>query len=832
MTTELTRFSEAYATITVATYEPLILRWVSMWGLSVISTDLALRQPKAAARLPKLPTAIALSSTPRPRPDSSPLIKVPTPHAAPITPAPADVDGLALPKGLTERADVPQLIGDPVTIGNVAFARGVVRRITAGLTNTPPSMAPESTAGPFGRLRRVRSALTALAGPNDLSFYGAVRTVPVVVNPELGGVPANFNLRGIRGQVFESLVKAVDQAIADGDDRELALDLMPQLKDLSYAFLPAKVNEALSPVGVAHFYRQLFFNGEEGVGPLEQAFTIAPLETLEVVYETTRKQIHEEQIEHGSEVISETASEEKNLDEVSDKVSSIIQRDSSAAMSVGASGGIGVWQASAEASADMKTSSQRSREETSRRLKEVTNRASERITKSFSLKTRDVTEIASTNMTRRVIRNDSAEPVSYGLRRVLRRVRVKVQDLGPSLVWQVYVCEPGTGLARSKFVHFRTPGDVAQPDVPPGAPPRPSGGQDTGSTSSAVGWDVAKKSFFVTLVVQAGAGRVVQAVAIDSITDLEGGGKDDLAPSPRNDLQWDAAWNETTGTYTAKVGIVVGDAASVSLTYSYQWSPSADVMQAWEDQVAALRAAAEETRLQQQFEREKALITETRRIRTRPPADLRREERYEVLNRMISQLFARGDDPSTPTPLEIEYFHRYFDIDAMFTYTHPSWWRPRYAPVKTGLGRPEYTITADSEPAVMGSSLGWAIQLDGDTRRNEFINSPWIRACLPIRKGRESEALAWLAKHVEGERGYDPGKEPLKGILDTIRTRRKTEQGLGLDGAEFVTVDTGVAGDDVDPAKPEGVFPVINEFEVTVPTEGFVYERLKITGGA
>jgi hypothetical protein len=145
--------------------------------------------------------------------------------------------------------------------------------------------------------------------------------------------------------------------------------------------------------------------------------------------------------------------------------------------------------------------------------------------------------------------------------------------------------------------------------------------------------------------------------------------------------------------------------------------------------------------LDAQFQREKTLITERSKIRTRPPADLRREERYEIMNRMVSYLFARGADRSDPSPLEIEYFHRYMDINGMFIYTHPSWWKPRYAPVSTSLRRPSYQITADSEPARMGSSLGWMIQLDGDTRRNEFLNSPWVRICVPIRAGREREAI-------------------------------------------------------------------------------------------
>ena len=126
-----------------------------------------------------------------------------------------------------------------------------------------------------------------------------------------------------------------------------------------------------------------------------------------------------------------------------------------------ASGGTPVFQFGASASASFAVSSQRGQELSTRHLKEVTKRASERITKTFSIKTRDIEDVTTTNLTRRVIKNDSEHPVSYGLRRVLRRVKVKVQDLGPRLVWQLYLRNPGEGLARSRFVHFREAEPIA-----------------------------------------------------------------------------------------------------------------------------------------------------------------------------------------------------------------------------------------------------------------------------------------------------------------------------------------------------------------------------------
>ena len=60
-----------------------------------------------------------------------------------------------------------------------------------------------------------------------------------------------------------------------------------------------------------------------------------------------------------------------------------------------------------------------------------------------------------------------------------------------------------------------------------------------------------------------------------------------------------------------------------------------------------------------------------------------------------------------------------------------------------------------------------------------------------------------------------------------IEQYRDREHKLGLDGADWVTVSA-TPGAPADPAKPEGVYPVIDEFDVTVPTEGFVYDELNV----
>src|SRR4051794_32993081 len=59
--TDLPRFQDAYATLTVAAYEPLILRWVSGWTLLTLAGELVWRGKPAAGAQAQLSTAVALN---------------------------------------------------------------------------------------------------------------------------------------------------------------------------------------------------------------------------------------------------------------------------------------------------------------------------------------------------------------------------------------------------------------------------------------------------------------------------------------------------------------------------------------------------------------------------------------------------------------------------------------------------------------------------------------------------------------------------------------------------------------------------------------------------
>ena len=107
MTTELKRFTEAYATMTVAAYEPLILRWVSLIGIRFISNAVAYRLPKATAIKfdGKTPAALALSQT----------IRKPVPQEIEFKfdgqdiRVPIDIHGRAINPGDVKNVNVPGL---------------------------------------------------------------------------------------------------------------------------------------------------------------------------------------------------------------------------------------------------------------------------------------------------------------------------------------------------------------------------------------------------------------------------------------------------------------------------------------------------------------------------------------------------------------------------------------------------------------------------------------------------------------------------------------------------------------------------------------------------
>ncbi|MCH9632952.1 MAG: hypothetical protein S4CHLAM6_12980 [Chlamydiae bacterium] len=801
MASKIRKFTDAYATMTVAVYEPLVLKWVSEWGLREIASINASRAPLSETIDPKHGAIAGKISFGKPKwPDrpqggQPPPIDPPKPFEAPDLINPGNIS----PSNSTPSAETPHRAfispGEHMAITNVA---------NASLTSVLDEQTNRLKASPI------------MSEP---------KTVPTVSGHSLNDLAPDFDLKQERNhlfrQYFDNAKRSVDEGLELGH-------MLQQAKSKAgkpyYGFLPSKgMEESLSPIGIANFYRQLYYYEKEGFGPIEHCFTVAPKESLTVVTTSSRKQIQEELIEFGSETVSERASEERNQYEVSDKVMSMLQRDMSASMSLSASYSTPVFQVSTEATASMNIAKNRSKETASKRLKDVTKRASERITKSYSVQTRSYEEFTEMNETTRVIENTEDKPVNYGLRRIFNRIKVKVQDVGPKLVWQLHIRDPGRGLQTSKFVHFMEASEIIpKKDIPADSPPKPTGGTDTGQTQVAI--QFRSGAFYIDLKIKEIKGREIVAVQIDSLKDLsEPDKEDDKTPAPYNNSMT-GSWDATKREYNGSLKIRPGNAPNVGVMYTYRWEPDKEALDEWQAATEKVKGEDNAEKRIQEFENKKALLTEHSKVKQRPANELRKEERYEILGRMVSHLFGNSKNPSVPNPKEIEFFHRFFDIDALFVFSHPSWWNPRR---KALINRKKYPITAESEPAKLGSSLGWELQLDGDNRRNEFLNSAWVRVCLPLKPNRERQAIEWLAEHVEGKLGFDLEKGPLAELLKSMELHRKNEASLGLGNEDYITVDSTVGAPDT-ALKPENIYPVVDEFTVTVPTEGFIYDKVEV----
>ncbi|MBE8721257.1 hypothetical protein [Sphingobacterium pedocola] len=231
-------------------------------------------------------------------------------------------------------------------------------------------------------------------------------------------------------------------------------------------------------------------------------------------------------------------------------------------------------------------------------------------------------------------------------------------------------------------------------------------------------------------------------------------------------------------------------------------------------------------------------------IQTRKYEELREEERIVVYRQLIRDLgkdvvYNKDETEKKTSQKEADSdFHVFyellnsiFDIDKMLYFVAPEWWRAKpvtqlnvgtddgsdsnssgtLQDAKTIIprsnfatwGEPRhnnYFITDDQPyPAKLGSSLGWLLQMDGDNLRNAFLNSPWVKAVMPIRPGKEKEALNWL-KHVEGMNGisendmYQGPEESHRGktllqVLEDLAEKVKQKHKASIESRSFPADD-------------------------------------------
>jgi hypothetical protein len=433
-------------------------------------------------------------------------------------------------------------------------------------------------------------------------------------------------------------------------------------------------------------------------------------------------------------------------------------------------------------------------------LRQLTEKLSTEIRKSYKTTFKTVSETTDVTSRRYVIQNTTSALLNYELRRKMRQVGVQVQDYGNYICWQTFVDAPGDELGVAKLVHIAQPPDTNVPTVQLIPSPDPYTEEQQGTYEWPVDGDhdnVDVRTFILT---------------------PKSGYQMDSAQSSRP-VEWTSAnFADATVTYDSANNLAVvhlnhghakiGDRLPYRFLVRYIPSQNlldsinktnADNLSKYDQAVQAAQQATREAFFQAARDRVKLASN----VQPRSFEDLREEERVIVYRSLIRQLLEGLGVDATDTRIRhvfAELVKTMFDVDKMLYFVAPEWWVPRprtsspenvlsdptmarqfddedvtsWGGVKESARLDNYYITDDSAPARMGSSLGWLLQLDGDNLRNAFINAPWVKAVVPIIPGQEWKALEWLSSGIEGSEGldatYEPGSEDEKSVmLTTLR---------------------------------------------------------------
>jgi hypothetical protein len=638
---------------------------------------------------------------------------------------------------------------------------------------------------------------------------------------------------------------------------------------------PAK-SAFLSPIGILHRFREYFFELGSFLGPPVGHVWLSPGGTVELIEVNTRRTLVERTVEQSTETVQKTELSQTDHDELSDAIKSENANDTKLGVTATASGGVtGVWQASGSASFNLDVSRKQAQEQTHKRMREQSSKLSSEVRQNYKTTFRTVTETTDTSSRRYVLQNTTSRLVSYELSRKMRKVAVQVQDLGQQLCWQVYIDNPGDPLGLGEFVHeamkSTDPGSKP-PDEPPPPPPIPQTFSSSVAFIDRSGDQDSNPDVSYSPNLQDGRpdhGINVPDVGTNSIIEFEFA-FDAPAPPPNYQLTRIESINfkgEAAATLDGVAGPNPNPATNrftfrltkahfhnqpsipfdVVLIYTPTQAAIDKVQKASDNAKTAYNDEVARQKEQKFYETLRARLKLVGQVRPRPQDDLREEERNIVYRAIIARLYGSEtgwsrDDFHVASEL-IRYL---FDVDAMLYFVAPDWWRPRQQALvsknsqgeiqptiiadspmsnrlnfsrvpKLGSYRPDYLITEETAPAPQGASLGWLIQLDGDVHRNAFLNSPWVKAVLPIRPGRERDAIAWLRRpEVADTDGLDE-LYPFDPKYDPPEYKGLTLQDVLLKIADRIAQEQQASLTPV-PVNPKAVPMPINP-ELALPTE-------------
>lgn len=642
----------------------------------------------------------------------------------------------------------------------------------------------------------------------------------------------------------------------------------------------------LSPIGVVHLYRQYFFEFDSFLGPPTGHIWLSPGATVELIEISTRKQIVERTFESLFESIVKTEKSETTQDELSEAVKENNKSDLGLGVNVSANqkwsvSGLADGSASASASFDFKTTQEKGREQTHKRMRQQAEKLSTEIRRSYKSTFKTVTETTDTSSKRYLLANNTLELVNYELRRKMRQVGVQVQDIGSYLCWQTYVDDPGSQLGVAKLVHIANPPDTAAIVPPELVVPLKSFVQEVVLTIPFVGLDTDDND-----QAYSNGSETEVAGMFDATEHIESNFPQEVMCELANHklvhVDLDAAGAD------AKLSLVNGTIDHIAGTAKYRFTIHLDYVHFHERDSFPVKARltwepeqnlAEIEKVNRERQKdytekvrlagEQAFVTAAReriklasKIEPRSYEDLREEERVVVYRKLIQGMLMKGiafpDDATRHVAAEL--INSIFDVNKMLYFVAPEWWRPRRHASTQNLGpgtitandtvgwggtseaeRDNYYITDESAPAKLGSSLGWLLQLDGDNLRNAFLNAPWVKAVIPIRPGRERAAINWL-QQVEGMNGIGPGDmysgsepelagktmlEALEILADKVAAKHKLSNATSkiVDPDEPLNDDNTVTATPIDKVYEHGFYPLQGGFRVQPLADFEVYDQ-------
>ena len=579
----------------------------------------------------------------------------------------------------------------------------------------------------------------------------------------------------------------------------------------------------VSPLGIVHYFRQFFFELDTFLGPAVGHVWLTPGTTVELIESSTRRHLVEQTVEIEQSSTTKRGIVDKRQEDVSQAVKEENKSDSKLGFSTTVNQSWPTGDATATGTFNLDNTQSEARDTTYKRMREQSEKLSTEIRSSYKSTFKTVTETTDVSSKRYVISNPGTKLQNYELRRKMRRVGVQVQDIGTYLCWETFVDDPARELGLANLVHI-----AKQPDITP--PPYPTD-LPTPERKPGIPFDV--KVAWAGENNRVGhkghAANRPEGILLGhrKITvDVPDGYAFELKPGQVFQLQCLSARGEGQfGSYQylakylgdANIEVILGwgqgglkwdKPQEIDLRGSVSLAPTPTFLQ---EVAAANKAARSKVDLDVQAAKAKATeaafyaaaqerIELAASLKKRRFEDLREEERTVVYRRLIADLMAGS--ASNPNHwyenASNRQRHAYatvlnaiFDIDRMLYFVAPEWWKPRarsglvvgdgtyeFGPDKvvawSGQAREDnYLITGKSEPARLGSSLGWLLQLDGDDQRNRFLNASWVRAVMPVRPGKEEAAMNWLTKaDVEGTEGlgftYAGSPEEAVEIIDGL----------------------------------------------------------------